>query len=108
MFPLVPDLPRALLAIVFFSLIALAPGWAAGYWLDLLAFRRRFFTMRLAIGAAASVAVGPIVLVLVARPMGMRAAAVAAGAMAVAGIVTFIFDMTRRRPGRARSDARRI
>lgn len=72
---MLPDLPGTLLAIVMLALVGLAPGWGVAYWLDLLSFRSRFITYKIAIAMAASLAVCPIVLVAIVRYTNLRAGA---------------------------------
>src|SRR5262245_51058356 len=106
MFPLVPDLPRVLLALLLFAGVAVLPGWAAAMSFNLLGFRQRFFTMRLAIATCTSFGIGPIIVVLLSRWAGMRAAVAAIAVLAILGAIALAADLKRRR--RPRAGASRI
>src|SRR5688572_1707819 len=87
---MVPDLPGVLIAMVLFALVAFAPGWAISYWFNLLAFRTRFITLKLAIALATSLAVSPILLVLIARWSSLRISAIVMLLFTALAIATLI------------------
>jgi hypothetical protein len=57
-----------------FSLIALAPGYALGWLLDLLQFRRRTVACQFALSVTLSIALGPLTTYFVARAWSLLAA----------------------------------
>ncbi|MBC8106536.1 MAG: hypothetical protein H7Z14_08100 [Anaerolineae bacterium] len=90
---MLPDLPGVLIAMVLFALVAIAPGWAIAYWTNLLNFRSRFFTFKLAIALAASLAFSPILLVLIARWTNLHVGAALIMLFAVLAVVAMFNDM---------------
>lgn len=90
---MLPDLPGVLIAIVLFALVALAPGWVVAHWTNLLSFRSRFFTLKLAIAIAGSLAVSPIVLVLIVRWTNLHVGAAVILLLALLAVVAIIRGM---------------
>lgn len=94
---MLPDLPGTLIALLAFALVALAPGWAIGYWLNLLSFRARFITYKLALSLALSLAVSPMLLVLIVRYTNLRIGAGAMLTLDLLAIVAIAHAMRSRR-----------
>src|SRR5688572_12809793 len=103
---MVPDLPGTLFALVVFTLVALAPGWAIGYWFNLLSFRNRFITYKLALAMAFSLAVSPILLVLIVRYTNLRVATGMMLAFDLLAIVAIIHALRARRRRTSAQSAR--
>ncbi|CAN5610142.1 hypothetical protein BH09PLA1_BH09PLA1_24830 [soil metagenome] len=107
---MLPDLPGVFIATLVFALVALAPGWAVCYWANLLGFRRRFITFKLAIALSASVSVAPILLVLIARWTSLRTGAGVMLALVVLAVIATareLFGGRRRERGERIQTSRR-
>ena len=89
------DCAGIFLAFSLFSLLAVTPGYALGWLLDLLHFRTRGFPCRLALSVALSIALGPVI-----SYFALRYALVLYAALAIFACVLFIreFAFTRLNP----------
>jgi hypothetical protein len=94
------DCAGILLAFALFSLIALTPGYALGWLLDLMRFRTRAFPCRLALSVTLSIALGPLLSYFVGRWASLTATLILYGALAVFACALFIreFAFTRLNP----------
>ena len=69
----ISDLLGSLAAFSLFPLFVLVPGYAAGWLLNLFAFRSRTFAFRLALSIPLSISIGPILTYLLAHFLSMGA-----------------------------------
>src|ERR1022692_954817 len=69
----ISDLLGSLTAFSLFPLFVLVPGYAAGWLLNLFAFRSRTFAFRLALSIPLSISIGPILTYLLAHFLSMGA-----------------------------------
>jgi hypothetical protein len=84
------DCAGILLAFSLFSLVAVTPGYALGWLLDLLHFRTRGFPCRLALSVALSIALDPVISYFALRYVSLMAALIVYAALALFACVLFI------------------